>query len=185
MTRTAASAAREIDVIVVMGVSGSGKTTIGALLAGMLHWDFADADDFHPPANVQKMASGIALTDDDRRPWLRAIAAWIDGHRAAETNAVVTCSALKRRYRDTIIGQERPDVALVYLRGDHGLIAGRMAMRHEHFMPAALLQSQFDALEEPTADEHPLIIGVDAPPAAIARDIVRGLHLEMPSHSSR
>jgi carbohydrate kinase (thermoresistant glucokinase family) len=168
-----------ISVIVVMGVSGSGKTTVGALLAGMLRWEFADADDFHPPSNVQKMASGIPLTDEDRWPWLDAIAAWIDAHRAAGTRGVVTCSALKRRYRDVLIGN-RHDVALAYLQGDNTLIAQRMAMRHEHFMPLALLQSQLDALEEPAPDERAAMVSIDGTPKAIAENIAAALHLKLP-----
>lgn len=170
------SSGRSIDVVVLMGVAGSGKTTVGALLAGMLQWEFADADDFHPASNVQKMASGVPLTDADRWPWLHAIAAWIDEHRAAGTHGVVTCSALKRRYREILIG-DRTDVALVYLRGTKPLIEKRMAMRHEHFMPAALLQSQFDTLEEPQAGEHALVVSIDARPLAIAQHIATELHL--------
>ena len=169
-------ATQATSVVLLMGVAGSGKTTIGALLAGMLHWEFADADDFHPPSNVQKMASGVPLTDEDRWPWLRAIAAWIDAHRGAGTHAVVTCSALKRRYRDVIVGDRR-DVALVYLKGSKALIEQRMAMRHEHFMPAALLQSQFDTLEEPAPEEHALVVSVDDKPTAIASNIAAALHL--------
>ena len=169
-------AAQSTSVVLLMGVAGSGKTTIGALLAGMLHWEFADADDFHPPSNVQKMASGVPLTDEDRWPWLDAIAAWIDAHRTAGTHAVVTCSALKRRYRDILVG-ERRDVALVYLKGSRALIEQRMAMRHEHFMPAALLQSQFDTLEEPAPDEQALVVSVDDKPREIASSIAAALHL--------
>ena len=104
------------SVLVVMGVSGSGKTTVAALLAGRLNWEFADGDDFHPPANVEKMHSGVLLTDDDRWPWLGAIAAWIDATRSAGGHGVVACSALMRRYRDVLLGS-RPDVRLVYLKG--------------------------------------------------------------------
>jgi carbohydrate kinase (thermoresistant glucokinase family) len=130
-------------VIVIMGVSGSGKTTIANELARQLGWEFQDADWFHPPANVEKMHSGVPLTDEDRSPWLRAIARWIDETRGAGRHGVVTCSALKRRYRAVLIG-DRADVRLVYLKGDASLIARRIATRHEHFMPASLLASQFD-----------------------------------------
>ncbi len=164
-------------VIVVMGVSGSGKTTIAALLAGLLHWQFADADSFHPPANVQKMHSGIPLTDEDRWPWLRAIAAWIDAQRSTARHGIVACSALKRSYRNILI-DGRQDVALVYLKGEMELIAHRMASRHEHFMPLALLQSQFDTLEEPGPEEHPLVVSIDAAPHDIADSIVAALHLQ-------
>ncbi|MBV9521227.1 MAG: gluconokinase [Alphaproteobacteria bacterium] len=161
-------------VLVVMGVSGSGKTTVGAMLAGRLHWHFADADDFHTPANVAKMHSGIPLDDADREPWLAAIAARIDRWRADKQHGVVTCSALKRRYRRIIIG-ERPDVRLVYLKGDQSIIAHRLVARHGHFMPASLLKSQLESLEEPTADENPLTVWVGKPPADLVEEIVEAL----------
>jgi gluconokinase len=174
--RTSTSASKPPSVLIIMGVSGSGKTTIAALLAGLLHWELADADSFHSAANVQKMRSGIPLTDEDRWPWLRAIAAWIDTIRAGGRHGVVACSALKRAYREILIGA-RPDVRLVYLNGDFELIAHRMAMRHEHFMPLALLQSQFDTLEAPGPDEHPVVVSIDAPPQEIAANIVAALQL--------
>ena len=163
-------------VVIVMGVSGSGKSTIGALLASRLQWEFADADWFHPKSNVDKMHSGIALTDEDRGPWLDAIAAWIDKTRRAGGHGVIACSALKRRYRDVLIG-DRADVRLVYLKGDEMLIARRMATRHEHFMPRSLLHSQFEALEEPGADETPITVAIDPEPREIVTRIVSGLHL--------
>ena len=163
-------------VVIVMGVSGSGKSTIGALLASRLQWEFADADWFHPKSNVDKMHSGIALTDEDRGPWLDAIAAWIDKTRRAGGHSVIACSALKRRYRDVLIG-DRADVRLVYLKGDEMLIARRMATRHEHFMPRSLLHSQFEALEEPGADETPITVAIDPEPREIVTRIVSGLHL--------
>lgn len=163
-------------IVVVMGVSGAGKTTIGKLLAQRLGWAFADADEFHSAANIAKMHSGIALDDADRAPWLQAIARRIDEWRAAGSCGVVTCSALKRRYRDTVIGG-RPDVRLVYLRGDRNLIAGRLAARHGHFMPPELLSSQFAALEEPTADEHPITIAIDRSPEEQINAIVAALDI--------
>jgi gluconokinase len=162
-------------VVIVMGVSGSGKSTIGALLAARLHWEFEDGDWLHPAANVDKMHKGIPLTDEDRWPWLRAIAAWIDDVRRSGGHAVVACSALKRRYRDLLIG-ERKDVRLVYLRGDEPLLARRIATRHEHFMPPALLHSQFEALEEPGPDENPIIVSVDAQPREIVARILAALN---------
>jgi gluconokinase len=178
---SAAEADAGVSVIVVMGVSGSGKTTIGKLLAGTLHWPFADADAFHPPANVRKMAGGVALTDEDRWPWLAAIAAWIDEHRGADRpRGVVTCSALKRSYLDVIIGGRR-DVRLVYLEGDRHLIAQRMATRRGHFMPVDLLQSQFDTLEAPTSDERPVVVSIDATPGEIVQQIAAALALESPA----
>jgi carbohydrate kinase (thermoresistant glucokinase family) len=165
------------SVIIVMGVAGSGKTTVGALLAERLGWDYQDADGLHPLANIDKMRNGIALTDDDRWPWLRAIAAWIDRVRGAGGHGVVACSALKRRYR-ALLMQERPDVRLVYLKGDEALIARRIVARHGHFMPASLLKSQFEALEEPGSDEDPIIVPIDGPPREIVARIVE--ELEMP-----
>jgi carbohydrate kinase (thermoresistant glucokinase family) len=161
-------------IVVLMGVSGSGKSTVAALLAGALGCQFQEGDDLHPPENVEKMRSGIPLTDADRLPWLRKIAEEIDGWRARGECGVLTCSALKRSYRDIIIG-DRPNVVLVYLRGSHDLIHRRMATRHEHFMPVALLDSQFATLEEPTPDERPIIVDVGGKPAEIAHEIVRRL----------
>jgi gluconokinase len=162
------------SVLIVMGVSGSGKTTVGTLLAARLHWEFEDADWLHPAANVDKMHKGVALTDEDREPWLRAIAAWIDQTRQAGGHGVVACSALKRRYREVLMG-DRPDVRLVYLEGDAALIARRIAIRQEHFMPASLLTSQFDALEAPGPDERPITVPIDLPPREIVERILEKL----------
>jgi gluconokinase len=161
-------------ILVVMGVSGSGKTTIAKLLSEKLGWPFRDADEFHPVANIAKMKSGVPLDDADRWPWLQAIAAWIDAEHAAGRSASVTCSALKRSYRDIIVGS-RAYVRLVYLKGDKALLASRIAGRHGHFMPSSLLQSQLDALEEPGADEHPLTVSVAGTPASIVDDILARL----------
>ncbi len=154
-----------------MGVSGSGKTTIAALLAGGLGWNFADGDDLHPAANVAKMKSGTPLTDEDRWPWLDIIAAWIDTARAGRPG-VVTCSALKRVYRDRLLAG-RADVRLVYLHGSYDVIATRQAARQGHFMPASLIQSQFATLEEPGADEHPISVAVDLAPDVIVAEVIR------------
>ena len=162
------------SILVVMGVSGSGKSTIGTLLAIQLHWEFEDGDWFHPARNIDKMHAGIPLTDEDRAPWLIAIADFIDQARLSGKHAVVACSALKRRYRTVIIGN-RPDVRLVYLKGDVELIGRRIAARHEHFMPQSLLQSQFDALEEPGPDEHPLVVSVEPRPREIVAKILDAL----------
>jgi gluconokinase len=164
------------SIIVVMGVSSSGKTTVGALLAGRLHWEFEDADWFHPAANIDKMHAGIPLTDDDRAPWLRDIAAWIDRTREQDAHAVLACSALKRRYRDVLL-KGRPYVRLVYLKGSEALIARRMAARHGHFMPRELLHSQFEALEEPGADENPVTISVELRPREVVAKILAELAL--------
>ena len=158
-------------IVVVMGVSGSGKSTVAALLAAALGCQFQEGDDLHPPENVEKMRGGTPLTDADRIPWLHKIAEEIDGWRARSQCGVLTCSALKRSYRDIIIG-DRGDVVLVYLKGSHDLIHRRMAARHEHYMPIALLDSQFATLEEPTPDEHPIILDVGGKPADIAHEIV-------------
>lgn len=149
-----------VAAVVVMGVSGAGKSTVGTLIAERLDCPFRDADSFHPKANIEKMASGHPLTDEDRWPWLRAIAAWIGEHRAAGTTCVVTCSALKRVYRDIVTDNQRADVRLVYLKGDIALIEMRLKARKGHFMPPALLRSQFDALEEPRADEHAIVVPI-------------------------
>lgn len=173
---TSANRAGKPAVIVVMGVASSGKTSLGERLAERLGWPFRDADSFHPPANVAKMSSGIPLTDEDRKPWLSAIAAWIDELRNSGGNGIVTCSALKKAYRDVIVG-DRPDVALVYLKGSRELIGQRMAARQHHFMPPSLLDSQFATLEEPGADEKPLVVQVEASKEAIVEQVVRELRL--------
>jgi gluconokinase len=165
----------DLAAVIVMGVSGCGKSTIGALLASQLRWEFEDADWLHPAANVDKMHNGIPLTDEDRWPWLAAVAAWIDHGRRSGGHAVVACSALKRRYRDILIG-DRADVRLVYLKGDEGLIARRIATRHEHFMPRSLLHSQFEALEEPGPDENPIIVSIEPQPREIVAKILSALN---------
>ena len=164
-------------VVIVMGVSGCGKSTIGALLASRLHWEFEDADWFHSASNVDKMHSGIPLTDEDRGPWLDAIAVWIDKTRHAGGHGIIACSALKRRYRDVLIG-DRADVRLVYLKGDEALIARRIATRHEHFMPRSLLHSQFEALEEPGPDENPIVVSIEPNPREIVARILSVLNLD-------
>ena len=161
-------------IVVVMGVSGSGKTTVAVLLSAALGCQFLEGDDLHPPENVEKMHGGTPLTDTDRLPWLRKIAEEIDGWRARGESGVLTCSALKRSYRDIIIGG-RSDVTLVYLKGSRDLIHKRMAARHEHFMPVGLLDSQFATLQEPTADEHPITVDVGGRPTEIVGEIVRQL----------
>ncbi len=160
------------SVLVVMGVSGSGKTTVAALLAGRLGWEYGDADDFHPAANKRKMNGGTPLTDADRWPWLHTMAAWIDATRSTGRHGVLACSALKRSYREVLVGG-RADVALVYLRGEKALIASRQAARHNHFMPASLVDSQFATLEEPGAEERPLTVSVAPRPAVIVDDVLR------------
>lgn len=165
---------RPLSVLIVMGVSGCGKTTLGAALAQQLGWPFAEGDAFHPPANIAKMSAGVPLTDEDRWPWLQAIAAWIGQRRAAGQHGVVACSALRRAYRDVLRGGQA-DTGLVYLKGDAALIAARQQARPGHFMPASLMQSQFDTLEEPGADEQPITVSVADNPEAILRRVLSAI----------
>jgi gluconokinase len=157
-------------IMLLMGVSGCGKTTVGQQLAERLGWSYQEGDALHPPANVAKMAGGTPLTDADRLPWLAAVAAWIDARRAAGECGVVSCSALKRAYRQLLIG-DRPDVRLVYLQGTRDQLAERLAARTGHYMPAGLLDSQLATLEEPTAAEQPLVVTIDQPVVAIVTAI--------------
>jgi gluconokinase len=166
-----------VSAIVVMGVSGSGKSTIASMLAQRLHWVYEDADWFHPKSNIEKMHHGEPLNDEDRWPWLRAIAEWIDATRSAGGHGVVACSALKRAYRDILIGDRR-DVRLVFLKGDRDLIARRIAARADHFMPSTLLESQFAALQEPQADERPIVVTIVPHPREIVEAIVSELGVE-------
>jgi carbohydrate kinase (thermoresistant glucokinase family) len=161
-------------ILVVMGVSGSGKTTVAVLLAERLHSAFQEGDALHPPENVAKMKSGIPLDDADRLPWLHRIAQKIDEWRSAGQSGVLTCSALKRNYRDIVIG-DRPGVRLVYLKGSRELIRRRVEERKGHFMPASLLDSQFTTLEEPGPDEHPITVDIGDAPDQIADEVVRRL----------
>jgi len=156
-------------LLLLMGVSGSGKTTVGALLAGKLGWPYAEADAFHSPANVAKMAAGHPLTDEDRWPWLEAIGGWIDERLAKGEPGVVTCSALKRSYRDKL---RRPGLLMVYLRGSRELIAGRLAARQGHFFKPGMLDSQFLALEEPADEEHVLTVEIGSSPSEIVDEII-------------
>lgn len=160
-------------ILIVAGVSGSGKTTVGALLAGRLNWHFADADTFHPAANVAKMQAGVPLTDEDRRPWLRTIAAWIDERIEAGESAVVTCSALKRAHRDLLLGG-RPSAWLVFLMVDRAELERRLTTRH-HFFPSRLLGSQLDAVQPPEPDEHAVVLQETGGPEATVEEILNWL----------
>jgi gluconokinase len=162
--------------LVVMGVSGSGKSTVADRLAARLSWRFEDGDSFHPPSNVAKMSAGQPLTDDDRRPWLQAIADEIDRVSREGERLVVACSALKRAYRD-ILSHGRNDVRFVFLNGSQELIASRLAGRKGHFMPPGLLASQFKTLEPPGPSEHPITVSIDAPVDTIVDDIIHQLKL--------
>jgi gluconokinase len=154
--------------LLLMGVSGSGKSTIGPMLAEALSLPFADADAFHPPANIAKMAAGMPLTDEDRWPWLAALGAWL---AAQPSGGVVACSALKRLYRDRL-REVVPGLRLLHLHGDAALIAARQAGRAGHFMPAGLMASQFATLEAPAPEEGALLLDVrDTPEALVARAV--------------
>ena len=165
---------RNLSIVVVMGVSGCGKSTIASMLAHRLNWIYEDGDWFHPQSHVRKMHAGEPLTDEDRWPWLHGIAAWIDASRRVGNHGTVACSALKRAYRDILVG-ERRDVRIVYLKGERDLIARRLAARDGHFMPPSLLDSQFAALEEPQADEHPIVVSIIPHPREIVEEIVKRL----------
>jgi gluconokinase len=165
--------------VVVMGVSGSGKSTIAEHLAARLGWRYVDGDLFHPPSNVAKMSAGHPLSDEDRWPWLRAIAAEIDELLAAGISSVVACSALKRVYRDILV-HGRDDIRIVMLDGTKELIAKRLAARKGHFMPPGLLDSQFRTLEPPQPSERPVTVSIDAPVDSIVDDIARQLELVAP-----
>lgn len=167
-------------VVVMMGVSGVGKTTIGTLLAEQLGWGYAEGDSYHPPANVAKMRAGTPLDDADRAPWLGAIATDIDRWRAAGRGMVVACSALKRSYRDILIGG-RPDVRLVRLAGDEALIRARMETRTDHYMPPSLLSSQLATLQPPGDDEEAITVNVTCSPQACVAQILEALGIEPPA----
>ena len=157
-----------VSAVVMMGVSGTGKSTVARLLADRLGWDFAEGDELHPAANVAKMAAGEPLTDADRWPWLERVAAWIDAEIEAGRHGVITCSALKRAYRDLL---RRPAVLFVYLSVPRAELERRMAERHGHYMPASLLDSQLSALELPDRDEAVLTVAADGDPARTVESI--------------
>jgi gluconokinase len=161
-------------VLVVMGVSGSGKSRVAGLLAGRLGWDLEEGDDLHPWKNIVKMSAGVPLTDDDRWPWLAKVGAWIRERTDVGRCGVITSSALKRRYRDVLRG---PHVVFVHLTGSRDVIAGRLAARHGHFMPPALLDSQFAALEPPGPDERSIDVDVALSPTGEADQIIARLGL--------
>jgi gluconokinase len=164
-------------VLVVMGVSGCGKTTVAALLAGRLGWPFEEGDALHPPSNIEKMKAGHPLTDDDRGPWLEKVAEWVEERLDAGESGLITCSALKRSYRE-VINRRGSGVMFVYLAGSRETVATRLAARHGHFMPASLLDSQFADLEEPTSDEPEIRVDIGPAPGVIAQGIVNDLGLD-------
>ncbi len=161
-------------VLVLMGVSGSGKSTVAGLLAGRLSWDLEEGDDLHPAANVAKMAAGHPLTDDDRWPWLESVAGWIHRQLQSGRSGVITCSALKRRYRDRL---RAPGVTFVYLKGPRDALAQRLTKRQGHYMPSSLLDSQLADLEPPGPDEDSLAIDSGASAADQADRIIEALGL--------
>jgi gluconokinase len=163
-------------VLVLMGVSGCGKTTVAAILSGRLNWEFEEGDALHPQANVDKMSAGHPLNDEDRAPWLEKVAEWVEERLDAGQNGLITCSALKRSYRD-VISRRGAGVEFVYMAGSRELIAARLMARHGHFMPPSLLDSQFADLQEPTADENAIRVDVGPAPSAIAQTIMQKLGL--------
>jgi len=162
--------------LIVMGVSGAGKSTIADKLAERLGWNYQDGDRFHPPSNVAKMSAGQPLTDEDRWPWLRAIADEIERVCKAGQHVVIASSALKRAYRDLLV-HGQPDVRIIYLKGPQELIESRLALRKNHFMPPGLLESQFKTLEPPDASENPVTVSIDGSVDSIVDDILRQLGL--------
>lgn len=161
-------------VVLVMGVSGAGKTTVGARLAAQLGWVFLEGDDLHPAANIAKMTAGVPLTDADRAPWLAAIGEAIDDWAALGTSGVLAASVLKRAYRDGLRAA-RPQIELVYLNGGRALLASRLAGRKGHFMPPRLLDSQLATLEPPAADEHAITVEISLPPERQVAEAVAAL----------
>ena len=161
-------------VVVIMGVSGSGKTTVAERVASALGWAFQEGDKLHPLANVAKMKAGIPLTDEDRAPWLAIIAEWVEARLHTGQNAIITCSALKHAYRD-VIGTGKPGVQFVYLYGDRATLERHVNGRHHEFMPVTLLDSQLATLEPPTPDEHVIVVDVNGTVEHTVAEVIRQL----------
>ncbi len=157
-------------IIVLMGVSGCGKTTVGTKLASHLGWEYQEGDALHPQENILKMSDGMPLNDEDRKPWIARVTDWINSHYLASRDGVISCSALKKSYRQTITSKQN-DVYLVYLRGTRELLSRRLTQRRDHFMPPDLLDSQLDLLEEPSADERAIVVTIDRTPNDIVKSI--------------
>jgi gluconokinase len=170
--------AAQLPVLVFMGVSGSGKSTVAGIVAGRLGWELEEGDGLHPPANVAKMSAGTPLTDEDRWPWLDLVAAWIREHTDAAVPGVITCSALRRSYRDRLAGEH---VIFVHLAGTRETIGRRLTARTDHFMPAGLLNSQLSALEPLEPDENALVVDIGPHPNELADEIINRLHLPVAS----
>ncbi len=175
-------AAPPSTTVIVMGVSGSGKTTAAEALAERLGWEFAEGDDFHPRANVEKMAAGHPLDDDDRWPWLRALAGWIDQREATGRSVVVTCSALKRSYRD-LLAAGRSSVWFAHVSADADVLRERVENRTGHYMPPSLLDSQLATLEPLEPDEPGATITAAGPPDTVVEALLAALHRARPSAS--
>ena len=173
--------AEDVAVLVVMGVTGTGKSTVAGLLAGRLGWDLEEGDDLHPAANVAKMRGGQALTDEDRWPWLDRVGAWIRTHADSGRQGVITCSALKRSYRDRLCG---PGVVFVHLAGTRAAVEARLRGRRDHFMPAALLSSQLADLEPLQPDERGLVVALGGRPQDEADQVLSALGLAPLAHST-
>ena len=174
--------ASQQPVLVIMGVSGCGKSTVAAILAGQLGWDLEEGDDLHPASNVAKMASGTPLTDEDRWPWLDTVADWIVEHTTSGLPGIITCSALKRVYRDKLRG---PHVVFVHLAGTRDTIDTRLKARMDHFMPSTLLDTQLSTLEPPGPDEQAIRVDVGPKPAELAATIIDRLGLQPQTGSSQ
>lgn len=165
-------------IVIVAGVAGSGKSTIGSLLAWELGWEFEDGDDLHPATNIAKMKAGHPLTDEDRRPWLNAVAAWIDQRAAAGRSGVIACSALKRSYRDQLL-DGRPELRMIFLEViSRDTLAARLKGRHGHFFRPEMLDSQLAAVEPPIPAERVIVVDDDNPPAEVVREIIERLGLQ-------
>ncbi|MDG1992143.1 MAG: gluconokinase [Pirellulales bacterium] len=164
-------------IIVLMGVSGCGKTTVGVDLAAHLGWEYQEGDALHPQKNILKMADGMPLNDEDRKPWIARVTDWINSHCLAGRDGVISCSALKKSYRQTITSKQN-DVYLVYLCGTRELLSRRLAQRRDHFMPPDLLDSQLELLEEPSADERAIVVTIDRTPNDMVKSICDCLGLQ-------
>ena len=162
-------------VLICMGVSGAGKSTVALLVDKLLGWPFQEGDELHSPENVEKMRQGTPLTDEDRWPWIDRCRDWIDGRLAADGRGLITCSALRRAYRERLIGAHKDAVRILYLRASREILLDRLQHRTGHYMPVSLLDSQLHTLEEPASDENPIVVDVEQTPDEMIREILRKL----------